>query len=342
MFKYHEEGMNYAIETFGLTKRFARTKRFIDLLRPLRRGEMTAIEDVNLKIRKGELFGVLGPNGAGKTTLIKMLCTLILPTSGTASVNGYDIVDEGDEVRASIGLVTGEERSFYWRLSGRQNLKFFASLHGFSSSDAHRTVDELLDIVDMTDKADDRFHNYSTGMKQRMAIARGLLNDPDMLFMDEPTKSLDPDAARHLQEFIKRLVKDQKKTVFLSTHHLDEAEHLCDRIAIIDRAKVRTCGSLSEIRGRMGNEVAYVLEVRRFSDEIQDKLLNLDGVIDLSTRVRSDVSSLKIRLSGGKIVLPQIIDAIVNGGGRIQRCEIDETSLDSVFAQIIDGGYDKR
>ncbi|HDN64900.1 MAG TPA: ABC transporter ATP-binding protein [Methanosarcinales archaeon] len=334
--------MNYAIETFGLTKRFARTKGFIDLIHPLRRKEITAIEDVNLKIKKGELFGVLGPNGAGKTTLIKMLCTLILPTSGTASVNGYDIVDEGDKVRASIGLVTGEERSFYWRLSGRQNLMFFASLHGFSSSDAHRKVDELLDIVDMTDKADDRFHNYSTGIKQRMAIARGLLNDPDMLFMDEPTKSLDPDAARHLQEFSRRLAKDQKKTVFLSTHHLDEAEHLCDRIMIIDRAKVRTCGSLSEIREKMGDEVGYILEVRRLSDEMQDKLSNMDGVIDLSTHVRHDVSSLEIRLSDGETVLPQIIDAIVEGGGRIQRCEIDEISLDSVFARIIDGGDDKR
>ena len=333
--------MSYAIETFDLTKRFARTKGFMDLLHPLRRKEITAIEDVNLKIKKGELFGVLGPNGAGKTTLIKMLCTLILPTSGTASVNGYDIVDEGDEVRASIGLVTGEERSFYWRLSGRQNLEFFASLHGFSSSDAHRKVDELLDIVDMVDKADDRFHNYSTGMKQRMAIARGLLNDPDILFMDEPTKSLDPDAARRLQEFIKRLVKDQKKTVFLSTHHLDEAEHLCDRIVIIDRAKVRTCGSLSEIREKVGNEIMYILEVRRFSDEMLDKLSNLDGVIDVSAYARSDISSLKIRLSDSEIVLPQIIETIGEGGGRIQRCEIDEISLDSVFARIIDGGEDK-
>lgn len=334
--------MRYAIETFGLTKRFARTKGFIDLLHPLRRKEITAIEDVNLKIKKGELFGVLGPNGAGKTTLIKMLCTLILPTCGTASVNGYNIVDEDDEVRASIGLVTGEERSFYWRLSGRKNLEFFASLHGFSSSDAHRKVDELLDIVDMVDKADDRFHNYSTGMKQRMAIARGLLNDPDILFMDEPTKSLDPDAARHLQEFIKRLVKDQKKTVFLSTHHLDEAEHLCDRIVIIDRTKVRTCGSLSEIREKIGNEIVYILEVRRFSDEMLDKLSDLDGVIDVSMHVRSDVSSLEIRLSDGEVVLPQIIDAIVAGGGRIQACKIDEISLDSVFARIIDGGEDKK
>jgi len=333
--------MSYAIETFGLTKRFARTKGFIDLLHPLRRTEITAIEDVNLKIKKGELFGVLGPNGAGKTTLIKMLCTLILPTSGTASVNGYDIVDGADDVRASLGLVTGEERSFYWRLSGRQNLEFFASLHGFSSSDAHRKVDELLDIVDMVDKADDRFHNYSTGMKQRMAIARGLLNDPDILFMDEPTKSLDPDAARRLQEFIKRLVKDQKKTVFLSTHHLDEAEHLCDRIVIIDRAKVMTCGSLSEIREKVGDEIMYILEVRRFSDKMLDKLSNLDGVIDVSTYARSDISSLKIRLSDSEIVLPQIIDAIVEGGGKIQRCEIDEISLDSVFARIIGGGEDK-
>jgi len=157
--------------------------------------------------------------------------------------------------------------------------------------------------------------------------------------MDEPTKSLDPDAARHLQEFIKQLVKDQKKTVFLSTHHLDEAEHLCDRIVIIDRAKVRTCGSLSEIK-KTGNEVIYILEVRRFSDEMLDRLSGLNGVIDVSMHARSDVSSLEIRLSDGEIVLPQIIETIVEGGGRIQACKMDEISLDSVFARIVDGGED--
>ena len=331
--------MEYAIETFNLTKKFTPTRGFIDLLHPFRKKEVTAIEDVSIKVRKGELFGILGPNGAGKTTLIKVLCTLILATRGTAYVNGYDILKEGEKVKASLGLVTGEERSFYWRLTGRQNLEFFALLHNFSFSNAGEKVTELLNLLDLEDKADDRFDSYSAGMKQRMAIARGLLNNPEILFMDEPTKSLDPNAAQNLRVFIKKqLVKDQGKTVFLSTHHLGEAEQLCDRIAIIDNARIRACGTLGELRGIIGGEETYILEVKELSKDVLNKLADLEGIIDFSAHVHSDIASIEIRLSKGETVLPQIIDMIVNAGGKIQACTTKKIALNEVFAQIIDGG----
>ncbi len=242
--------MRYTIETCELTKKFGLQKGFTDFfLHPFRKDEITAVEEVNIKIEKGELFGILGPNGAGKTTLIKMLCTLILPSEGTAHINGYDLVKDSGKVRRSIGFITSDERSFYWRLTGRQNLKFFASLHNYYSNDAEVRIDELLSLVGLKDRADDEFLSYSAGMKQRMAIARGLLNDPAVLFMDEPTKALDPGAAQNLRGFIKEhIIGDEGKTVFLSTHNLPEAEELCDRIAIIDEGRIKVIGTLEGLK----------------------------------------------------------------------------------------------
>ncbi len=212
------------------------------------------MDGVDLSVEKGEVFGILGPNGAGKTTLIKILCTLILPTAGAARINGFDLEKESGRVRESIGLVTTDERSFYWRLTGRQNLEFFASLHNFYSDDARDMVEELLGVVDLRYAADERFLNYSAGMKQRMAIARGLLNDPAVLFMDEPTRSLDPGAAQGLRNFIKdEIVRERGKTIFISTHNLEEAEELCDRVAIFDDGRIKVIGSPSDLKASLGD-----------------------------------------------------------------------------------------
>lgn len=179
---------------------------------------------------------------------------MVLPNGGEARINGYDIEKESRKVRESIGLVTTDERSFYWRLTGRQNLEFFASLHDFYSDDARNMVAELLEVVDLRSHADERFLNYSAGMKQRMAIARGLLNDPAVLFMDEPTRSLDPGAAQGLRDFIKeQIVEERRKTLFISTHNLEEAEQLCDRVAIFDDGKIKVVGSPEELKANLGN-----------------------------------------------------------------------------------------
>jgi len=216
---------------------------------PGKKDFITTLDGISLKVKEGEVLGLLGPNGAGKSTLIKILCTLILPTKGKAFIKGYDVVKESKEARSRIGFITTDERSFYWRLSGRDNLRFFATLHNMPQSLAKTKVEELLDVVLLKSRADEPFLNYSAGMKQRMAIARGLLNDPDVLFMDEPTRSLDPTSARNLRSFIKEYIAMQSgKTVLISTHQMDEAEQLCDRVAILDQGRIKAQGSPAELK----------------------------------------------------------------------------------------------
>lgn len=232
--------METIIETFQLSKCFLTES-------PGRAGE--ALENVNLKINQGELFCLVGPNGAGKTTLIKILSTLILPTQGTAKVNGYDILKEPTPVKKSIGLVSSEERSFYWRLTGRQNLEFFSCLYGLPPKNAKQRINEILWLLKLEEEGKDKFQNYSTGIKQKINIARALIHNPPILFIDELTKSLDPLTAEQLRKFIKeKLVKELKKTILLATHNLREAETIADRIAIIDSGKIIAQGTVEELK----------------------------------------------------------------------------------------------
>jgi len=245
--------VTYSIETEDLTKRFMLDRGFLDFIRNSGKNDsITTLDRVNIRVQEGEVLGLLGPNGAGKSTLIKILCTLILPSEGKAYVSGWDVVKDGQKARSSIGFITTDERSFYWRLSGRENLQFFAMLHNLPGKMARARVEELLDIVNLKNRADEPFFGYSAGMKQRLAIARGLLNDPAVLFMDEPTRSLDPGAARNLRSFIKEhIVGERGKTVFISTHQLDEAEQLCDKIAILDEGRIKAHASPSELKGSL-------------------------------------------------------------------------------------------
>jgi ABC-2 type transport system ATP-binding protein len=240
----------YSIETRDLTKRFVLYRGFLDAIRRSEdRETLTTLNKINIKVQEGEVFGLLGPNGAGKSTLIKILCTLILPSEGEAYINGYDVVAEGQRVRESLGFVTTDERSFYWRLSGRENLRFFATLYNLPQSAVRARTEELLEVVRLKHRADEPFYSYSAGMKQQMAIARGLLNDPAVLFMDEPTRSLDPGAANDLRRFIKEeIVKEKGKTIFISTHQLDEAEELCDRLAVLDEGRIKASGRPDELK----------------------------------------------------------------------------------------------
>ncbi len=237
------------LQTRNLTKDFTKRRGISSPGRFFEKRTVTAVKDVNLSVERGEIFGLLGPNGAGKTTLTKMLCTLLLPSSGSATVNGFDLVRQQPKVKSSIALISSEERSFYWRLSGLQNLSFFAALYGLSAEQARRRIPEVLEIVGMTEAAGRRFQEYSTGMKQRMGLARGLLADPDIFFMDEPTKGLDPVATLQLHEFIASRLVNEGKTVILATHHLVEAEQVCDRVAIMSGGHLRACGRVRELAG---------------------------------------------------------------------------------------------
>lgn len=326
--------MSYIVETFSLTKRFPQIKRYHEIIiHPLQRREITALEDVNIRVERGEVFGLLGPNGAGKTTLIKTLCTLLLPNEGTALVNGYDIVKEEREVRRSIGYVVNDERSFYWRLTGRRNLEFFAILNNLAPNRTNRRIGEVLRLVGLETNGDKRVKDYSTGMKQKLAIARGMLSDPEVLFMDEPTRSLDPVIAKSLREFIrKNIVEGQGKTVFLTTHNLGEAEDLCDRIAIIDRGKIKACGTLDEMRALLDEKKRYLIELEkpaeglmeglkdRFPFKVRETLPGRGIIIEVATNDRWTIS--------------RVIEVIVAHGGKVVGCSPDERTLEEIFSRV--------
>ncbi len=244
----------YAIETTDLSKRFYPSKNLKQFVfNPWgKTGSILAVDRASLQIKKGELFVLVGPNGAGKTTLIKILAGLILPTKGNARVNGYDVVKDEMRVKESIGLLAGDERSFYGRLTGRENLSFFACLYNIPRKKAEKRIGELAGFLEIGD-LDRRFQEYSAGIKQRLAVARGLLNNPQIIFMDEPTKNLDPLAAEDLRSLIKRgLVETQGKTVLFCTHNLSEAVALGMRIAIMHKGEIKACGTVEELRKEGG------------------------------------------------------------------------------------------
>jgi ABC-2 type transport system ATP-binding protein len=211
---------------------------------------MAALDGVDLAVRPGEIFGLLGPNGAGKTTLLKILCTLLLPTSGRAVVNGYDVVEAPSTIRQVVGYCLDTERSFYYRLTGRQNLVFFATLNNLGAGERARRIPEVLESVGLQGAADARFMTYSKGMQQKLGLARALLTDPAVLLLDEPTKSLDPGAAAEFHRFLRGTLAEQRgKTILLVTHSLEECRACCDRIAIMDRGQIVFQGHWPVVQG---------------------------------------------------------------------------------------------
>ena len=232
--------MDLAIKTEHLTKRFSPPPslgRFF----PGRRADsaIVAVDRVNLEIERGTVFTLLGANGAGKTTLVRILSTLILPTSGSANVNGYDVLTEAEQAKASIGLVTGEGRGFFVRLTCRENLRFFGALHGLWRAMVEERISELTRVLGLEEFLGRRYDRCSTGMKQRLAIARSLLHEPEIIFMDEPTRGLDPSASRNLRACIRYLAREKMQTVFLITHQLDEARELGDQVGVMHQGRLR-------------------------------------------------------------------------------------------------------
>ncbi len=245
-----------SIEACNLVKVFPASRRS-------GREDKIAVDDVSFQVRKGEIFGLLGPNGAGKTTTIKMLCTLLLPTSGDATVLGRSVLSNNREIRKRINLVSGGERGLYYRLTGKQNLRFFSELYGIPPSQREQRIDDLLELVGLSDAGDSRVEDYSRGMKQRMHIARALVNDPEILFLDEPTIGLDPEISREIRALIRRMA-DAGTTILLTTHYMFEAEELCDRIAVINKGSIIASGSAAELKSLVKS--ATVIEVVTVQD----------------------------------------------------------------------------
>jgi ABC-2 type transport system ATP-binding protein len=222
-----------AIDVRDVSRRYVSTTGFLRQRRVVRE----ALREVSLEVPTGELFGLLGPNGAGKTTLVKILSTVLLPTSGSVRILGADVVRDTGTIRQRIGLVFGGERGLYGTLTGRGILEFWADLYKMEPSVAHRRIDEVLGLVGLTDRADERVETYSRGMKQRLHLARGIIHEPELLFLDEPTVGLDPVASREVRAMVRQL-NDHGTTIFLTTHDMAEAESLCDRVAFINEGRI--------------------------------------------------------------------------------------------------------
>ncbi len=325
-----------AINTKNLSKRFPRTSRYRDLLPFGKKQWVTAVEDVSIGIEEGEFFGLLGPNGAGKTTFIKMLCCLVLPESGEAQVFGNDVIKNEQAVKKLVGLVSAEERSFYWRLTGRENLQFFASLYDIPRQTAGTRIEELLNLLELSDKGDVRFQHYSTGMRQKLAIARGLLSEPRLLFVDEPTRSLDPVSAQAVRRFLKENLSGEGKTIILATHNLTEAEQLCDRLAIMNHGRVNALGSVKELRSVFQKKEKCELKVRNLSGVIITDLSRIEGVLDCRiTGQRDGVSDLEMMISKRAAVLPRVLEVMVNSGAEVCDCQLGELPLEDIFVHAL-------
>lgn len=254
----------WAIETTQLCKTYDPPSGWRKLARTT---PVSAVQDINLQIPEGQLFGLLGPNGAGKTTLVKMLCTLILPSSGTATIAGLPLQKSG-QIRARIGLVVTDERSFYWRLSAWRNLQFFAAMYGLTGVQANERITQVLHDVDLYDVRSRRFSDFSSGMKQRLAIARSILHQPRILFLDEPSRSLDPNATQRLHALILRLRAERQMTMFLVTHDLVEAEALCEQVALMRQGQVQAVGRPFDLRARLSPQRHYYLRSSPVAEEL--------------------------------------------------------------------------
>jgi ABC-2 type transport system ATP-binding protein len=343
VFWREEYFLSTAISTVDLTKRFARTSGYRDLFRIKKRQWITAVENVSLDIKEGEFFGFLGPNGAGKTTFIKMLCTLVLPSSGKASIFGHNVEKEDQTVKKLVGLVNAEERSFYWRLNGRENLQFYASINQLFGKQAKDRIDFLLKMVELDKQSDMRFQNYSTGMRQKLAIARGLLSDPKVLFVDEPTRSLDPVSAQAVRAFLKEKVIGEKKTVVLATHNLTEAEQLCDRLAIMDHGRVIALGSVKELRALFQTHEECSLEVRNLRADIFKEIGHVENVITSKlTEDGHENSIIELKIVKREQVLPRLMHILVESGAEIRNCQLKELPLEDIFAQVLNSGEKGR
>lgn len=282
----------------GLTRVYTTTKRKWVLGKKSVKS-IRAVDNLNLEIEKGELFGLLGPNGAGKTTTVKMLCTLLLPTSGTATVRGYDVVKNANQVRQLVNMVAGGERMIYYRLTGRENLEYFAELYDVPKHKVKPRINKLLELIGLHERSDDEVEKYSKGMRQRLQIARGLINDPQVLFLDEPTIGLDVDIAKDLRNFIrKKLVDDQGKTVLLTTHYMAEAEEICDRVGFLFKGKLVAVGTPSELSQMLGKFTTLELLVQGATEHAVKEFGNLDDVEILSSGniEHGGTSALKLTL----------------------------------------------
>lgn len=287
--------------------------------------KLTAVDKVNLNIKEGELFGLLGPNGAGKTTMISMLCTILRPTSGTAKIWNHDIVKAQDDVRKSIGIVF-QDQSLDDILTGTENMQFHGRLYKVPKKTMNERMTELLELMELTDRKDDLVKTYSGGMRRRLEIARGLLHHPKILFLDEPTLGLDPLTRRHIWDYIKKLNESEGVTMLLTTHYMEEADYLCDRIAIIDYGKIVALDTPWNMKKTMGGDVIS-LETISKDENLKEDLLRIENV----TAVDFVKNAIRLTSSKGETLIPKAMDVMREHNVEVKSVSLHAPTLEDVF-----------
>ncbi|MDY9923674.1 ATP-binding cassette domain-containing protein [Methanobacterium sp.] len=313
-----------AIETLDLTKRF---------------GSLTAVDKVSLQVDQGEIFGLLGPNGAGKSTFISMLCTILKPSQGTARVEGYDINSEASDVRRSIGIVF-QDPSIDDKLTGIENMELHADLYDVPRDLMHSRIEEVLQLVELEDRASNFVNTYSGGMRRRLEIARSLIHYPKVLFLDEPTIGLDPQSRDHIWNYIKDLKKRENITIILTTHYMEEADKLCDRIAIIDRSRIIALDTPQNLKSELEGETIIIESSD--NDLLSRKLTE----VKLADTILKTNNELNLCVENAHTALARIVELAVSLGIHIDNITIREPDLNDVFMhftgrEIRDGGGTK-
>jgi len=321
-----------AVETKNLVKVFEKGRRTIwQRLRrePDRRERFRAVDGIDLRVESGEIFGLLGPNGAGKTTTMKMLATLLIPTSGTIRVLGIDPLERPREVRARLGAMLSGERSLYWKLTARENLEYFAALYHVPPTETDQRIAGVLTAVKLTDRAEDYVERYSTGMRQRLALARALLPDPPLIILDEPTVGLDPQASRDLRDRVREL-RAQGRTVLLTTHYMEEADQLCDRVAIIDHGRIVALDTPAALKRTIRAEEVVHLEIGVVGDDapMLDRL-GRSATLARSER-RNGTLSVTAHCASARDFVPAAFDAARSNGATIRHVEVVPVTLEDV------------
>lgn len=320
--------MSSIIEVVDLKREYVSTKGWVRRKKEV----VKAVDGITFSVQQGEIFGLLGQNGAGKTTTIKMLITLLAPTSGQCRVLGHNTFGEEKKIRKRINFIFGGEMGVYRRLSARDNLKYFANLYHIDSATAEKHIDQILDLVDLTDKADLLVETYSKGLIQRLQIARGLINDPEIIFMDEPTVGLDPLGARMLREVIRKL-KAQGKTVMLTTHYMFEADELCDRIAIINKGRLVAMGTPAELKRSVQGMSTMEITVAKSSAGLLDQLKAIQGVKSVTQVENGQGASITIKHLSHVDVSGKTLGLL--GKERIHSFSHKDLTLEDAYIQLV-------